>query len=115
MISGVLLDLAGVIYEGEKAIPGALDAVDRLRHAGFSLRFVTNTTRITKHMVLQRLARLGFGVTESELFTPAQGAREWLARNDCSPRFSFIQTWPRNSKTIWIAFIAQSWLAMPER
>jgi hypothetical protein len=21
----------------------------------------------------------------SELFTPAQGAREWLARNDCSP------------------------------
>jgi HAD superfamily hydrolase (TIGR01458 family) len=84
MISGVLLDLAGVIYEGEKAIPGALDAVDRLRRAGFSLRFVTNTTRITKHMVLQRLARLGFGVTESELFTPAQGAREWLARNDCS-------------------------------
>jgi ribonucleotide monophosphatase NagD (HAD superfamily) len=74
----VLLDLAGVIYEGEKAIPGALDAVDRLRHAGFSLRFVTNTTRMTKHMVLQRLARLGFGVTESELFTPAQGAREWL-------------------------------------
>jgi ribonucleotide monophosphatase NagD (HAD superfamily) len=78
MISGVLLDIAGVIYEGEKALPGALDAVDRLRHAGFSLRFVTNTTRMTKHMVLQRLARLGFGVTESELFTPAQGAREWL-------------------------------------
>ena len=64
MISGVLLDLAGVIYEGEKALPGALDAVDRLRHAGLSLRFVTNTTRMTKHMVLERLARLGFGVAE---------------------------------------------------
>ena len=36
-------------------------------------------------MVLQRLARLGLGVTESELFTPAQATREWLARNDCSP------------------------------
>jgi ribonucleotide monophosphatase NagD (HAD superfamily) len=47
MIRGVLLDLAGVIYEGEKALPGALDAVNRLRHAGFSLRFVTNTTRMT--------------------------------------------------------------------
>ncbi len=57
MISGVLLDLAGVIYEGEKALPGALDAVDRLRHVGLSLRFVTNTTRMTKHMVLQGLAR----------------------------------------------------------
>jgi HAD superfamily hydrolase (TIGR01458 family) len=85
MISGVLLDLAGVIYEGESALPGAIDAVHRLRHAGLSLRFVTNTSRMTKRMVLQRLARLGFGITESELFTPAQGAREWLARNDCSP------------------------------
>ena len=85
MISGVLLDLAGVIYEGERALPGALEAVNRLRHAGLSLRFVTNTTRMTKHVVLQRLARLGLGVTESELFTPAQAAREWLARNDCSP------------------------------
>ena len=85
MITGVLLDLAGVIYEGERALPGAFDAVDRMRHAGLSLRFVTNTTRMTKHMVLQRLARLCFGVTESELFTPARGAREWLARNDCSP------------------------------
>jgi ribonucleotide monophosphatase NagD (HAD superfamily) len=34
MIRGVLLDLAGVIYEGDKALPGALDAIDRLRHAG---------------------------------------------------------------------------------
>jgi HAD superfamily hydrolase (TIGR01458 family) len=40
MISGVLLDLAGVIYEGERALPGALEAVNRLRHAGLSLRFV---------------------------------------------------------------------------
>jgi ribonucleotide monophosphatase NagD (HAD superfamily) len=74
MITGVLLDLAGVIYEGERALPGAFDAVDGMRHAGLSLRFVTNTTRMTKHKVLQRLARLGFGVTESELFTPARGA-----------------------------------------
>ena len=60
MISGVLLDLAGVIYEGERALPGALEAVNRLRHAGLSLRFVTNTTRMTKHVVLQRLAKIGW-------------------------------------------------------
>ena len=83
MISGVLLDLAGVIYEGESALPGALDAVNQIRHAGLSLRFVTNTTRMTKHMVLQRLARLGLGVTERELFTPAQAAREWERPDGC--------------------------------
>jgi hypothetical protein len=31
MISGVLLDLAGVIYEGERALPGALEAVNLRR------------------------------------------------------------------------------------
>ena len=85
MIRGVLLDLVGVIYEGEQALPGALGAVARLRHAGLPLRFVTNTTRATKRMVLQRLAGLGLGVTESELFTPAQAARAWMARNNCAP------------------------------
>jgi len=85
MIKAVLLDLAGVIYEGDHALPGALDAVDRLRQAGLPIRFVTNTTRMSKDMVLQRLARLGLTLSGGELFTPAQAARDWLARNDCSP------------------------------
>jgi HAD superfamily hydrolase (TIGR01458 family) len=85
MIKGVLLDLAGVIYEGDHALPGALDAVGRLRQAGLPIRFITNTTRMSKDMVLQRLTRLGLDVTANELFTPARAARDWLARNDCSP------------------------------
>jgi ribonucleotide monophosphatase NagD (HAD superfamily) len=64
MIRGVLLDLAGVIYEGDKALPGAGDAVARLRDAGLPLRFVTNTTRSTKRMVLDRLATLGLKLGE---------------------------------------------------
>jgi HAD superfamily hydrolase (TIGR01458 family) len=85
MLRGVLLDLAGVLYEGDNALPGAADAVARLRDAGLPLRFVTNTTRSTKRMVLERLATLGFRLEEGELFTPAQAARAWLAENDCSP------------------------------
>ena len=50
-----------------------------------SLRFVTNTTRMTKSMVLRRLSRLGLDIADNELFTPAQAVREWLARNNCSP------------------------------
>ncbi|RVD20608.1 TIGR01458 family HAD-type hydrolase, partial [Mesorhizobium sp. M4B.F.Ca.ET.017.02.2.1] len=34
MTRGVLLDLAGVIYDGGTAIPGGVDAVARLRRAG---------------------------------------------------------------------------------
>ena len=85
MIRGVLLDLAGVIYDGDHALPGALAAIDRLRQAGLTLRFVTNTTRMPKRKVLGRLAKLGLDLPQSELFTPAEAARNWLAANDCSP------------------------------
>jgi HAD superfamily hydrolase (TIGR01458 family) len=85
MISGVLLDLAGVIYDGGRAIPGAVDAVVRLREARLPLRFVSNTTRSTRRAVLDRLAGFGISVPEDELFTPALAAREWLVERGLSP------------------------------
>ncbi|WP_087004964.1 TIGR01458 family HAD-type hydrolase [Rhizobium sullae] len=85
MISGVLLDLAGVIYDGEEIIPGATDAVARLREAGLPIRFVSNTTRSNKQAILKRLDGLGLSVTGDEFFTPAQAARKWLEEHDRSP------------------------------
>ncbi|MGD9502492.1 MAG: TIGR01458 family HAD-type hydrolase [Methyloceanibacter sp.] len=85
MIRGVLLDLAGVIYDGDHALPGALAAIDRLRQAGLALRFVTNTTRMPKRKVLGRLAKFGLALPENEVFTPAEAARNWLAAHGCSP------------------------------
>ena len=115
MISGVLLDLAGVIYEGEGALPGALDAVDRLRQAGLSLRFVTNTTRMTKHMVLQRLLDSALASTRVSSLHPLRVRGNGWLETIVLLHFSFIQIWPRNSKMIRIAFIAQSWSAMSEK
>ena len=85
MIRGVLLDLAGVVYEGDHALPGAVDAVARLRAGGLPLRFVTNTTRKTKQALLDRLTRLGLDIKKDELFTPASAARDWLAAHDAAP------------------------------
>jgi len=85
MISGVLLDLAGVIYDGKEAVPGAAGAVVRLREAALPIRFVSNTTRSPKQAVLAQLDKLGLAVTNGELFTPAQAAREWLSQHHRSP------------------------------
>jgi ribonucleotide monophosphatase NagD (HAD superfamily) len=85
MINGVLLDLAGVIYHGETAVPGATAAVDRLRQAGLPIRFVSNTTRSTKRAVLDRLTTLGLAVASDELFTPAEAACNWLRERGRSP------------------------------
>jgi HAD superfamily hydrolase (TIGR01458 family) len=85
MISCVLLDLAGVIYDGENLIAGARAAVTRLHEAGVPIRFVSNTTRSRKQAILDRLDGFGLSVTSDELFTPAQAARAWLGRHDRSP------------------------------
>ncbi len=85
MVKGVLLDLAGVLYDGERAIPGAREAVRRLRSAGLPLRFVTNSTRAPRRVLLERLARLGFEVSPGELFTPAAAARARLTERGLAP------------------------------
>jgi HAD superfamily hydrolase (TIGR01458 family) len=85
MISGVLLDLAGVIYDGKAAVPGATGAVARLHEAGLPVRFISNTTRSPKQAVLDQLDKLGLAVTDGELFTPAHAACEWLRQHHRSP------------------------------
>ncbi len=85
MIKAVLLDLSGVIYVGNRVLPGALEAVARLRDAGLPIRFLTNSTRTPKRGILEKLQGMGLEISEDELFTPAAAARDWLIRNKRSP------------------------------
>jgi HAD superfamily hydrolase (TIGR01458 family) len=70
-VRALLLDLDGVLYVEDEAIPGAPEAVERLRSGGLDLRFVTNTTAHSRERTLDKLTRLGFAVEEQELVTPA--------------------------------------------
>jgi HAD superfamily hydrolase (TIGR01458 family) len=85
MIRAVLLDLAGVVYQGEQPLPGAVDAIAGLRQAGLRLRFLTNTTRMPRRALLSRLTGMGVPIADEELFTPAQAARAWLSSRQLSP------------------------------
>ena len=85
MVKGVLLDLAGVLYEDDSAVAGAVEAVARLRAAGLPVRFLTNSTRRPRRAILARLARLGFDVSPDELFTPAGAACAVLADRGLAP------------------------------
>lgn len=84
-ISGVLLDLGGVIYVGRTPIKGALAAVEQLRHAGLPLRFITNTTRRSRRQVMDDLCQMGLRVSNDELLTPAILVREYLEKHMLSP------------------------------
>ena len=85
MVSGVLLDIAGVLYDGDQAIPGAVDAVERLRAANLPVRLLTNSTRRPKRVIVRKLTAMGFPVDASEILTPAEAACAWLRQEGFAP------------------------------
>lgn len=89
-IRAVLLDLDGTLYQAGRAVPDAAEAVDRLRGAGVSLRFVTNTTNKPRSAVLSRLRDLGFSVDASEVVTAPLAAVAWLRERGISRISSFL-------------------------
>lgn len=77
-IDACLLDLDGTIYCAGAVIPGAAEAVARIREAGLPVAFATNTTRHPRSHLIQLLR--GFGVTArtQEIFTAPVAASRWL-------------------------------------
>jgi len=78
-VEGLLLDLSGVIYVQDEVVPGAAEALERLRSDGIPIRLVTNTTMRPRSAILERLERLGIEADPAELLTPAT-----LAANRCA-------------------------------
>jgi len=85
MIEALLLDLSGVLYNGDTIIPGALQAVELAQRRGLEVRFVTNTSQKTRMNLLQHLRTFNFAVDESELFTAVDVARQWLKQRELRP------------------------------
>jgi HAD superfamily hydrolase (TIGR01458 family) len=75
---GVLLDLDGTIYEEDRRIPGAAEAVARLRGAGIAVAFCTNTTRMPRRALGERLAAFGIPAAPAEIVTAPAAAAAWL-------------------------------------
>ena len=80
MISGVLFDLDGVLYNGEDPIEGAPEAVAAVRRSGIPTLFVTNTTSRPRSVLREKLARFGIEAQCSEFLTPPVAAAAWIRR-----------------------------------
>ncbi|BDY13699.1 TIGR01458 family HAD-type hydrolase [Hydrogenimonas cancrithermarum] len=82
-IKALLLDIDGVLYEGENVVEGALDAV-RILSGRFPVRFITNTTRKTHAMVHEKLRSMGFDVESGSIFTALDAAKSYLEQKDAT-------------------------------
>jgi HAD superfamily hydrolase (TIGR01458 family) len=68
-IQGLLIDLDGTLYIGDQPLPGAREALERLRAAGVPMRFLTNTTTKSRATIAAKLDAMGFGIRAEEIFT----------------------------------------------
>lgn len=72
------LDLDGVLWRGDTAIPGSADAVAALRAAGQRLVFLTNNSYSRVEAFVAKLGRMGVEATADEVVTSGQAAASLL-------------------------------------
>jgi len=79
-VEGLLLDMDGVLTVSWDPVPGAAEAVRRVREAGLPLCVVTSTTSRTGAEMAANLRRSGIPIDDHEVLTAAMSARDYLRR-----------------------------------
>jgi HAD superfamily hydrolase (TIGR01458 family) len=77
-MAAILLDVDGVLHVSGQPLPGAAEAVRRLRMDGHRLRFVTNATTRSKADLAANLQGMGIELDVAEVQTTADAAVEKL-------------------------------------
>jgi HAD superfamily hydrolase (TIGR01458 family) len=77
-MAAILLDVDGVLHVSGEPIPGAVEAVERLREAGHRLRFVTNNSSRTRQTLAEELRAMGYTLDDEELQTTTTAAANEL-------------------------------------
>ena len=66
---GFLIDLDGVVYVGERLVPGSDEAIHELRARGKRVLFLTNDPRSSRDEYSAKLRGLGVEVEPSSILT----------------------------------------------
>lgn len=86
----VIFDLDGVLYRGERPLPGALETVERLRAAGTRVIYATNNSTRTRADYVTRLRAFGFPCELDDVVTSAYATARYLARKGLHPKDPLI-------------------------
>ena len=75
---GFICDMDGVIYHGNRLLPGVKEFVDWLNREGKSFLFLTNSSERSPRELQQKLARMGLDVSEDHFYTSALATAAFL-------------------------------------
>ena len=79
-IKGLLIDLEGVVYEGDKLIDGAIETISKLLSHDFKIKYLTNTTTTPRKFIFNKLLQFKLPLIESDIFSPSIAASIFLKK-----------------------------------
>jgi NagD protein len=77
--AGYIIDMDGVIYHGNKLLPGVTDFLAWLEESGKKYLFLTNSSERTPKELQEKLKRLGITVGEDHFYTSALATASFLS------------------------------------
>ena len=77
---GFICDMDGVLYHGNKLLPGAKEFIEWLQSNNKNYLFLTNNSGLTPKELRQKLLRLGIDVGEEHFYTSALATAEFLKK-----------------------------------
>ncbi|MBE6749756.1 MAG: HAD family hydrolase [Ruminococcaceae bacterium] len=75
---GFICDMDGVIYHGNKILPGVVEFINWLQEEKKEYLFLTNNSGYTPRELQQKLARMGLEVPEERFYTSALATASFL-------------------------------------
>jgi NagD protein len=78
--NGFLIDMDGVVYRGREMIPGAREFINTLVEKEIPFTFFTNNSQRTRRDTATKMSRLGFHITEKQVFNCAMATARFLKK-----------------------------------
>jgi len=78
---GVIFDMDGVLYRGNRAIEGAKDVIEFLKAKSIPFIFLTNNSTKTPEMYRQKLLSMGIDVSAGEIVTSGLATRLYMEKH----------------------------------
>jgi HAD superfamily hydrolase (TIGR01458 family) len=78
-MQALLIDLDGVLYQGDAVIPGAAQTIDWLHRQQIPFVFITNTTSRPRSALVDKLRGFSIEVDAQRIVTPPVAASRWLS------------------------------------
>ena len=89
-IKGLLIDMDGVIYSGEEAIPGSPEAIRLIQERGVKIIFLTNNARRSPDGYARKLEQLGITIEPENIITSGVAVGNFVRQLDAPPKVHII-------------------------